>query len=178
MSLLSFLKSHQNVTFSPSTSGLMGVLCLGLRWFMGTHFCKFPDLRGILLDTEWHNPVSTSTKLPPSPGLLTSLSVIHYFLISEVPLCRKVYGGVKRIIRDRARRRCCHCLDVSWREKMFCRSCQNIVEEDIYLYQKYVSKRTMLLKRVKNLCPKLKINHPMYKTLMSNEDELLLLRFS
>ena len=45
---------------------------------MGIHFEKFLDLwmsffqnfriYGAVQDTEWHNPVSPSTKLPPSPG--------------------------------------------------------------------------------------------------------------
>ena len=70
------------------------------------------------------------------------------------------------------------------REKRFCKSCQNTVENETHFIlscQKYASERTMFLNIAQNLCPNF-INIPTDEQkliyLMSNEDELLLQTFS
>ena len=97
MILLLFVKSHQNVPNSFPTSGLMGVLCSGFpdlwvkicpnfRVYVH-HFLKFSGSMRLVIDTEWHKPVSPSTNLPPPPGV----PIPHSFLSFESLATKKYW---------------------------------------------------------------------------------------
>ena len=88
ITFLLFVKSHQKVTIPPQLPDLWvyfawafriyGYKFLQISGFMGVLFWNFPDLWGVVLETEWHNPVRPSTKLPPGSSSIRWITIAGY----------------------------------------------------------------------------------------------------